>query len=160
MSPDTLQHTNNCTEAALDANAPLEDEEAANGPIDSDEELNSVMHGLSNWNPQPVVPPLMHMPIEKTYQKQRLYEQLHNATNGFTVNIFKVVGFGAQRLPPDHPGHPGNVANGDGEGDADGEPESAGGLGVNMASVASRRASAINLNMPPQRRTSGPIIPR
>jgi hypothetical protein len=73
------------------------------------------MHGLSNWTPQPVVPPLVHEPIEKKYMRQRLYEQLHNATNGFTVNIFKVVGYGAQTLPP---GHPGLM---DQEGDADGE---------------------------------------
>ena len=152
---------NNLLEAALDANAPLEDEEAANGPVDSDEELTSVMHGLSNWNPQPIVPPLIHIPIERTYQKQRLYEQLHNATNGFTVNIFKVNGYGRQRLPPDHPVNMLNGANGDG--DAEGEAENPGiNLGAGMATIASRRANGINLTMPPQRRPSGnnPIIPR
>jgi SAGA-associated factor 73 len=149
--------TDNGTEAAIDANAPLEDEEAANGPVDSDEELTSVMHGLSNWNPQPVVPPLVHVPIEKQYMRQRLYDQLHNATNGFTVNIFKVVGYGAQKLPPGHPGHDGLE-----EGDADGEMDggmSATGLGIGMAGVAARRASGFNMQLPPQRRTSSTSRP-
>ncbi|KAH8784506.1 SCA7, zinc-binding domain-containing protein [Hyaloscypha sp. PMI_1271] len=135
--------------AAIDANAPLEDEEAGNGPVDSDEELNAVMHGLSNWNPQPVVPPLVHEPIEKKYMRQRLYEQLHNATNGFTVNIFKVVGYGAQTLPP---GHPGLLEQ---DGDADGEIDNGQGLGIGMNGVAARRASGFNMQLPPQRRPSG-----
>lgn len=135
--------------AAIDANAPLEDEEAGNGPVDSDEELTAVMHGLSNWNPQPVVPPLVHEPIEKKYMRQRLYEQLHNATNGFTVNIFKVVGYGAQTLAP---GHPGLLEQ---EGDADGEIDNGQGLGIGMNGVAARRASGFNMQLPPQRRPSG-----
>ncbi|PMD40182.1 SCA7-domain-containing protein [Hyaloscypha variabilis F] len=135
--------------AAIDANAPLEDEEAGNGPVDSDEELTAVMHGLSNWNPQPVVPPLVHEPIEKKYMRQRLYEQLHNATNGFTVNIFKVVGYGAQTLPAGHPGLQEH------EGDADGEMDNAQGLGIGMNGVAARRASGFNMQLPPQRRPSG-----
>lgn len=78
--------------AALDATAPLEDEDAALGPIDSDEELTAVMHGLSNWNPQPVVQPPVLIPIEKRYLRERLREQLQQATNGFSVNIFRVKG--------------------------------------------------------------------
>lgn len=139
---------NNPSEAALDANAPLEDEEAANGPVDSDEELTAVMHGLSNWAPQPVVPQLVQMPIEREYQKKRLYEQLHHATNGFTVNICKVVGYGAQKLLP---GHPGLL---DGEGDADGDLDNGMGSGSGMQGVASRRASALNLSLPASRRAS------
>ena len=91
------------------------------------------MHGLSNWNPQPLVKPLVHEPIDKQYMRQRLYEQLHNATNGFTVNIFKVVGFEAKQE------------------DADGDVDTA----IGMAGVASRRASTINLQQPPIRRQSG-----
>jgi SAGA-associated factor 73 len=105
------------------------------------------MHGLSNWNPQPLVKPLVHEPIDKQYQRQRIYEQLHNATNGFTVNIFKVVGLGAQTLPP---GHPGLL-----DGDADGEFDNGEGLGIGMAGVAARRASGFNMQLPPQRRPSG-----
>jgi SAGA-associated factor 73 len=136
------------TEAAIDANAPLEDEEAANGPVDSDEELTSVMHGLSNWNPQPLVQPLVHIPIEKQYMRQRLYEQLHNATNGFTVNIFKVSGEGVKKRPN------GDIIHHmDADGDADGEADPLT-LGVGMANVAARRASGFNMQMPPQRRTS------
>ncbi|EHK97148.1 hypothetical protein M7I_7102 [Glarea lozoyensis 74030] len=136
-------------EAAIDANAPLEDEEAANGPVDSDEELTAVMHGLSNWNPQPVVPPLVHMPIEKIYMRQRLYEQLHNATNGFTVNIFKVNGDGEKKRPNADTIHV----------DLDGDAEMDGGvsLGTGMANVAARRASGFNMQMPLQRKASGGI---
>jgi hypothetical protein len=146
---DLQSITDPVIEAAIDANAPLEDEEAGNGPVDSDEELTAVMHGLSNWNPQPVVPPLVHEPIEKKYMRQRLYEQLHNATNGFTVNIFKVVGYGAQTLPAGHPGLQEH------EGDADGEMDNAQGLGIGMNGVAARRASGFNMQLPPQRRPSG-----
>jgi SAGA-associated factor 73 len=148
-SPTQKITANNATEAAIDANAPLEDEEAGNGPVDSDEELTAVMHGLSNWNPQPVVKPLIHEPTDKQYMRQRLYEQLHNATNGFTVNIFKVVGYGAQSFHPDHP------AMREGEGDADGEADNGQGLGIGMAGVAARRASGFNMQLPPQRKPSG-----
>jgi SAGA-associated factor 73 len=139
----------NRVEAAIDANAPLEDEEAANGPVDSDEELTAVMHGLSNWNPQPVVPPLEHMPIEKIYMRQRLYEQLHNATNGFTVNIFKVYGEGEKKRPNPDTIH----VDADGDGDMDGGVT----LGAGMANVAARRASGFNMQMPLQRKASGGI---
>ncbi|ESZ92141.1 hypothetical protein SBOR_7472 [Sclerotinia borealis F-4128] len=86
--------------AAIDANAPLEDEELLNGPIDSDEELLAVQSGLLNWNPQPLVPPLIQHPIQYRYRDERLWEQLHNATNGFTLNICKVKGLGAQKVAP------------------------------------------------------------
>ncbi|SZF06129.1 unnamed protein product [Blumeria hordei] len=76
--------------AAIDANAPLEDEDPTLGPIDSDEELSAVMHGFSNWNPRPAVPPLVQIPIDRKYMRERLREQLSQATNGFTLNIFKV----------------------------------------------------------------------
>ena len=85
------------------------------------------------------------MPIEREYQKKRLYEQLHHATNGFTVNICKVLGYGAQKLRPGHP------ALDDGEGDAEGEVD----VGMSgMQNVVSRRASALSLNMPASRRAS------
>lgn len=134
--------------AAIDANAPLEDEEENNGPVDSDEELTAVMHGLSNWDPQPVVQPLVHVPIEKEYHKKRLFEQMMNATNNGTVNIFKVNGYGHQKLPPGHPGLQEEGAPGE-NGD-DGE-----GLNIGMANVANRRASQFNPQMPPARRPSG-----
>ncbi|OBT46819.1 hypothetical protein VE00_01926 [Pseudogymnoascus sp. WSF 3629] len=77
--------------AAIDANAPLEDEDDANaGPIDSDEETALVMSALSKWNPQPYLPQPVLMPIKRQYQLARLREQLDNATSGGTVNIFKV----------------------------------------------------------------------
>lgn len=91
--------------AAIDANAPLEDEDDLNaGAVDSDEETAAVMSALANWKPQPVVPQPVFAPIKRQYQLARLHEQLQTATNGGRVNIFKVVGYGAQRLPEGHPG--------------------------------------------------------
>jgi hypothetical protein len=93
------------TEAAIDANAPLEEEDDPNGGVvDSDEETAAVMAALSHWNPQPVVPQPIFAPIKREYQLARLHEQLQTATNGGRLNIFKVVGYGAQKLSEGHPG--------------------------------------------------------
>ncbi|KAJ5039081.1 uncharacterized protein L3040_006751 [Drepanopeziza brunnea f. sp. 'multigermtubi'] len=137
--------------AAIDANAPLEDEEEGNGPVDSDEELAAVQLGLANWNPQPVVPPLELMPIERQYQKARLREQMMNATNGGTVDIFKVISLGAQKLPPGHP-HLLELA-------AHAPAESAGHdpLANGMDGAAARRASGFSMSLPVQRKHSGNI---
>lgn len=90
-------------EAALDANAPLEEEDEANGgPVDSDEETAAVMSALARWNPQPVLPQPIFAPIKRTYQIARLREQLQTATNGGRTNIFKVVGLGVQKLADMH----------------------------------------------------------
>ncbi|KAF4466753.1 SAGA-associated factor 73 [Fusarium albosuccineum] len=92
-------------EAALDANAPIEDEDDANnGPVDSDEETAAVMSSLAHWKPVPVIPQPTFTPIKRQYQLARLHEQLQMATNGGRTNIFAVNGFGAQRLPEGHPG--------------------------------------------------------
>jgi SAGA-associated factor 73 len=129
--------------AAIDANAPLEDEDDANqAAVDSDEETAAVMGALATWNPQPVVPQPVFAPTKRQYQLARLHEQLQTATNGGRVNIFKVVGFGAQRLPD---GHPGLF---DYE-DAPGEPDPAA-----MGGDFSRRSSSFSLGGPPQRRPS------
>ncbi|KEY64309.1 hypothetical protein S7711_06353 [Stachybotrys chartarum IBT 7711] len=104
-------------EAALDANAPVEDDdEANNGPVDLEEETSAVMAALAHWKPQPVVPQPTFTPIKRQYQLSRLHEQLQMATNGGRTNIFQVVGYGAQKLPDGHP------ALLDGE-DAPGEPD-------------------------------------
>ncbi|KAI1747128.1 SCA7, zinc-binding domain-containing protein [Xylaria castorea] len=85
--------------AALDANAPLEEDDEANGgPVDSDEETAAVMSALARWNPQPVLVQPVFTPIKRTYQLARLREQLQTATNGGRTNIFKVVGLGVQKL--------------------------------------------------------------
>ncbi|KAK4177352.1 hypothetical protein QBC36DRAFT_371827 [Triangularia setosa] len=129
--------------AAIDANAPLEDEDDVNAAaVDSDEETAAVMAALAHWNPQPVVPQPVFTPIKRQYQLARLHEQLQTATNGGRVNIFKVNGFGAQRLPK---GHPGLF---DGE-DAPGEPDI-----VMGGTDFPRRSSSFSLSGPPQRRPS------
>jgi SAGA-associated factor 73 len=130
--------------AAIDANAPLEDEDDANqAAVDSDEETAAVMGALANWNPQPVVPQPVFAPTKRQYQLARLHEQLQTATNGGRVNIFKVVGFGAQRLPEGHP------ALFEYE-DAAGEPDT----GVMGGGGFSRRSSSFGLGGPPERRPS------
>ena len=131
--------------AAIDANAPLEEEDDVNaGAVDSDEETAAVMGALANWNPQPVVPQPVFGPIKRQYQLSRLQEQLQMATNGGRVNIFKVVGYGAQRLPEGHP-HTGLL---DSE-DAPGEPDPA-----MMGQFSRRSSSTFSLSGPPQRRPS------
>ncbi|EFW99252.1 saga complex component [Grosmannia clavigera kw1407] len=91
--------------AAIDATAPVEDEDEANsGAIDSEEEASAVMSAMARWRPQPVVPQPTFAPIRRQYQLARLHEQLNMATNGGRVNIFRVVGYGAQKLPDGHPG--------------------------------------------------------
>ncbi|TPX12130.1 uncharacterized protein E0L32_007245 [Thyridium curvatum] len=128
--------------AALDANAPLEDEDEANaGAVDSDEETAAVMSALSRWKPQPVVPQPVLQPIRRQYQLARLHEQLHTATNGGRVNIFKVVGFGAQKLPEGHPGLLDNE-------DAIGEPD------IAMPGDFSRRSSSFSLSAGPAAQAS------
>ncbi|KAK4192095.1 SCA7, zinc-binding domain-containing protein [Podospora australis] len=130
--------------AAIDANAPLEDEDEVNAAVvDSDEETAAVMAALARWNPQPVVPQPVFAPIKRTYQLARLHEQLQTATNGGRVNIFKVNGFGAQRLPENHP------ALFDNE-DAPGEPD----IIMTGTGDFSRRSSSFSLSGPPQRRPS------
>lgn len=111
------------------------------------------MTGLANWNPQPLVQPEPQIPIQRKYQKEALYEQLRQATNGFTVNIFAVKGYGYQKLQP---GHPGLLnLNADGDADADGEVDGAyGGLAAGMQGAANRRASGFNMQLPPSRRAS------
>ncbi|RCI13906.1 hypothetical protein L249_7947 [Ophiocordyceps polyrhachis-furcata BCC 54312] len=126
--------------AALDANAPVEDEdEINNGPVDSDEETATVMSALAHWNPQPLIPQPVFNPIKRQYHLARLHEQLQLATNGGRTNIFQVNNGYGSRMPAD--GLPESE-------DAPGEPELAG-----MA--ASRSASfGIGGAVPPQRRSS------
>lgn len=131
---ETNMMTNYATEAALDANAPLEDDDEANaGPVDSDEETAAVMNALARWNPQPVMPPPVFAPLKRTYQLARLHEQLQAATNGGRNNIFKVVGYGTQKPPENHAD-----INVDLD-DAPGEPD------LGMAGVNARRSSSFSM---------------
>ncbi|KAI0123846.1 SCA7, zinc-binding domain-containing protein [Xylariales sp. AK1849] len=124
--------------AALDANAPLEDDDEANaGPVDSDEETAAVMSALARWNPQPVLPQPIFTPIKRTYQLARLHEQLQTATNGGRSNIFKVVGYGAQRLPEAH----GDMSMNIDMEDAPGEPDF-----PTMSTVNARRTPSFSMS--------------
>ncbi|KAH6604080.1 hypothetical protein Trco_007526 [Trichoderma cornu-damae] len=129
--------------AALDANAPLEDDDDANnGPVDSDEETGAVMAALAHWNPQPLIPQPIFTPIKRQYQLARLHEQLQMATNGGRTNIFKVTGFGAQRLPG---GHPGLLESEDAPGEPDVE---------SISMPGSARQASFGMPAPPQRQAS------
>ncbi|KJZ76061.1 hypothetical protein HIM_04517 [Hirsutella minnesotensis 3608] len=129
--------------AALDANAPIEDEdEVNNGPVDSDEETGAVMSALAHWNPQPLLPQPIFTPIKRQYQLARLHEQLQMATNGGRTNIFQVVGFGGRRL---NDGQSGAL---DGEG-APGESD----MGA-VVVPGSARSASFGLGSATQRRVS------
>ncbi|PHH72648.1 hypothetical protein CDD82_5863 [Ophiocordyceps australis] len=124
--------------AALDANAPIEDDdEAITGPVDSDEETAAVMSALTHWNPQPLVAQPILAPIRRQYSLARLHEQLQMATNGGRANIFQVITHGAQGLSD------ASAPLFDGDEDAPGEVEMIPG---------SARSSNFNMNgMPPPR---------
>ncbi|KAL7918522.1 SGNH hydrolase-type esterase domain-containing protein [Trichoderma austrokoningii] len=128
--------------AALDANAPIEDDDDANnGPVDSDEETGAVMNALAHWNPQPLLPQPVFNPIRRQYQLARLHEQLQMATNGGRTNIFKVTGFGAQRMPG---GQSALVENEDAPGE---DLET-------MSIPGSARQASFGMPAPPQRQAS------
>jgi SAGA-associated factor 73 len=136
---------NHKTEAAIDANAPLEDEDdPAAGPVDSDEETAAVMASLSHWAPRPWIDQAPLLPIKRRYQLARLREQLDNATSGGTVNIFRVTSKNGVELPPQGPQGPQVFRDGaggsvfDGE-DAPGEVD----YGAGFGGVASRRGSVV-----------------
>ncbi|PFH59748.1 hypothetical protein XA68_11929 [Ophiocordyceps unilateralis] len=127
--------------AALDANAPVEDEDEANiGPVDSDEETTAVMGALAHWNPQPLVSQPVFNPIKRQYHLARLHEQLQLATNGGRTNIFQVNGYGARMVPD--AGLPESE-------DAPGEPDLA-----SMAAPRSASFGVIGASAAPQRRPS------
>lgn len=122
--------------AALDANAPVEDEDETNaGPIDSDEETAAVMSALARWKPQPLIPQPVFAPIKRQYQLARLHEQLAMATSGGRTNIFAVSGYKAEAYG-DAPGE-----------DAPGEPD------VSFPG-GPMRAGSFNMGAPPSRRAS------
>ncbi|KAJ9320817.1 hypothetical protein DTO027B5_5326 [Paecilomyces variotii] len=69
--------------AAIDANAPLQDDLDNNGPVDSDEEKESVMAAIARSHPQPLVThPLI--PTKKKYQYVRIKEMLSHVLGGST----------------------------------------------------------------------------
>lgn len=79
--------TNACLEAAIDANAPVHDDVDGNGPIDSDEEKDAVMAGLTRSNPQPMLThPLIS--TRRKYHIVRMKEMLSHALGGARGSIF------------------------------------------------------------------------
>ena len=73
--------------AAIDANAPVQDDADGNGPIDSDEEKDAVMVGLARSRPQPLVThPLI--PTRRKYHLVRVKEMLSQAFPPATGGLF------------------------------------------------------------------------
>lgn len=69
-------------EAAIDANAPLQDELENNaGPVDSDEERDAIMAAVARSCPQPLEKSIM-VPTQRKYQYVRMKEILSNALAG------------------------------------------------------------------------------
>ncbi|KAI9780063.1 MAG: hypothetical protein M1839_007045 [Geoglossum umbratile] len=68
--------------AAIDANAPLQDDLDTNaGPVDSDEEKESIMAAISRSRPQPLEQRIL-VPTRRKYQYVRMKEMLSNALGG------------------------------------------------------------------------------
>ncbi|KAL8738567.1 MAG: hypothetical protein Q9181_000674 [Wetmoreana brouardii] len=68
--------------AAMDANAPLVDDEAdANAPIDSDEEKDAVMAAIARSRPQPLAQHI-HISLRKKHEHIRIKEALSQALTG------------------------------------------------------------------------------
>ncbi|CRG90571.1 SAGA-associated factor 73 [Talaromyces islandicus] len=63
--------------AAIDANAPLQDEFENNGPVDSDEERDAVMAAISRSRPTPLATHTL-VPTRKKYHYVRMKEMLSN----------------------------------------------------------------------------------
>lgn len=73
--------TNWIIEAAIDANAPLQDDFENNGPVDSDEERDAVMAAISRSHPTPLAVHTL-MPTRKKYHYVRMKEMLSNVLGG------------------------------------------------------------------------------
>ncbi|KAL1964997.1 hypothetical protein VTN77DRAFT_6197 [Rasamsonia byssochlamydoides] len=67
--------------AAIDANAPLQDDFDTNGPVDSDEERDAVMAAISRSCPRPLETHVL-MPTRKKYHYVRMKEMLSNVLGG------------------------------------------------------------------------------
>ncbi|KAF9882683.1 Dcp1p-Dcp2p decapping enzyme complex alpha subunit [Aspergillus nanangensis] len=67
--------------AAIDANAPLQDDLENNGPVDSDEEKDAVMAAITRSQPQPLITHTL-MSTKKKYQYVRIKEMLSHALGG------------------------------------------------------------------------------
>ncbi|GLB09171.1 hypothetical protein AtubIFM57258_005083 [Aspergillus tubingensis] len=67
--------------AAIDANAPLQDDLDNNGPVDSDEEKDTVMAAISRSHPYPMVTHTL-ISTKKKYQYVRIKEMLSHALGG------------------------------------------------------------------------------
>ncbi|PYH47760.1 deubiquitination module subunit SGF73 [Aspergillus saccharolyticus JOP 1030-1] len=67
--------------AAIDANAPLQDDQDNNGPVDSDEEKDAVMAAITRSQPQPLVTHTL-ISTKKKYQYVRIKEMLSHALGG------------------------------------------------------------------------------
>lgn len=65
----------------MDANAPLADEFDNQGPVDSDEETEAVLHAFRRAHPRPIYQPAI-VDMKRKYQYNRVKEMLMNALGG------------------------------------------------------------------------------
>ncbi|KAJ5815362.1 hypothetical protein N7474_007139 [Penicillium riverlandense] len=73
--------------AAIDANAPLQEDLENNGPVDSDEERDSVMAAIARSAPQPLVTHHL-ITTKKKYKYVRVKEQMLHAMGGRGGGLF------------------------------------------------------------------------
>lgn len=69
------------TEAAIDANAPLQEDLETNGPVDSDEERDSVMAAIARSAPKPLAEHTL-ITSKTKYRYVRIKEQMQHAIGG------------------------------------------------------------------------------
>jgi hypothetical protein len=69
------------TEAAIDANAPLQEDIETNGPVDSDEERDSVMAAIARSRPKPLAEHTL-ISSKSKYRYVRIKEQMLHAIGG------------------------------------------------------------------------------
>lgn len=81
--------------AAIDANAPVQDDADGNGPIDSDEEKDAVMAGLARSLPQPLVTHTL-VPMRRKYHLIRVKDMLSQAFPGTRGGLFSSYDGGIQ----------------------------------------------------------------
>jgi hypothetical protein len=160
---------NTIAEAAIDANAPLDDsDDGAAGPVDSDEETGAIMIALAHWAPAsaPLIPTVPLAPQRRRYQLARLREQLSNATSGGTINIFGV-GFKNGIPVPAAVGDVDADADADADAEADEDDEThlnaakldgleaaAAAIAQTQQSAARRQSGYGTVVLPPQRKIS------
>ncbi|KAH0561955.1 hypothetical protein GP486_003340 [Trichoglossum hirsutum] len=135
--------------AAIDANAPLQDDLDTNaGPVDSDEEKESIMAAIARSRPQPLEQRIL-VPTRRKYQYVRMKEMLSNALGGTRGGGFFSGGdMGVGNIFSPLGSHGGGVEpNGQYEGQANRKQSF-----ISQSLAGGQSRPAFNMQGPPQRK--------